>query len=85
MVNKITLDKLQKIVDIHLKRELDIFEYVFHLNDQDLQKFRQWYINHPYCKIIDEVKTIVRTRAGTRKSKKDGNGEQEFDCTNWCD
>ena len=82
---QISLPKLQEIVDAHLKRELDIFEYIFHLGDDDLQKFRQWYINHPYCKCIDEVKTIVRSGAGTGENKKDGNREQKLNRENGCD
>lgn len=81
----ISLPELQEIVDTHLKRELDIFEHIFHLGDDDLRKFRQWYINHPYCKIIDEVKTIVRSRTGAGADKKDGDGEQEFNRKNGSD
>jgi hypothetical protein len=62
------------MVDSHLNREIDIMEYVFHLNTEDLFQFRQWYINHPACKLIDEVRAIVRNGSREIESKEDGIG-----------
>jgi len=62
-----SLEKLKKIVENHLKKELDIIEAVLKLSDEDAKKFLTWYVNHPYAKRLEEViKVIERVK---RKAK----------------
>lgn len=57
-----SLDKLKKIVEDHLRRELDIFEEVLKLDEDDTRTFLNWYTSHPYVKGIEEVVEAVRGR-----------------------
>ena len=54
-----SLEKLKKTVEDHLRRELGIFEEVLKLSEEDTETFYNWYINHKYVKGIEEVVEIV--------------------------
>ena len=57
------LDDLKKIADLHMQREVDIMELVMGLDNNDIELFYRWYINHPYSKGIRELQQIVRNKA----------------------
>jgi hypothetical protein len=63
MINFGTLDNLKIIVEEHMKRELDIMEIILKSDKNVVEEFHRWYISHPYCKGIDELRQIVRERA----------------------
>jgi glutamyl-tRNA reductase len=63
MIKAVTLDKLKKIVEDHMKKELDIMEIILKLDKSVVEEFHRWYISHPYCKGIDELRQVVRKRA----------------------
>lgn len=60
MVTLSSLEKLKRVVESHLKRELDIFEEILMLNEDDLKAFLKWYNNHLLVKGIEEVIDVVR-------------------------
>lgn len=49
------LDDVKKIAEEHLRRELDIFEMILKMPDEDVKEFYGWYISHPYTKGIRDV------------------------------
>lgn len=57
------LDDLKKIAELHMQREVDIMELVMGLDNNDIELFYRWYINHPYSKGIRELQQIVRNKA----------------------
>ena len=62
----ITLQEMKNIVENHLSNELDIMKMIFDLNNNDVEQFYEWYLNHPYRKGIGEIKQIVR-QTGTNR------------------
>jgi hypothetical protein len=54
----ISLSELKKIVEVHMKNELNIMESIFYLDKNTVSEFQEWYINHPYCKGIEELRQI---------------------------
>jgi hypothetical protein len=56
------LDGLKKVAELHMQREVDIMETVMELDDNDIELFYRWYINHPYSKGIRELQQIVRNK-----------------------
>jgi glutamyl-tRNA reductase len=72
-----SLDEIKKIVEEHLKRELDIFEKVFELNEDDAKTFFEWYMDNTYRKGIEEVAQAVRR--GTDKKTKGNRVECRMD------
>ncbi len=56
----VSLSKVQRIVEKHLLRELDIMEMVLKLSEKDVKIFLDWYINHPYRKNIEKVVKLVK-------------------------
>jgi hypothetical protein len=56
------LDDLKKVAELHMQREVDIMETVMELDDNDIELFYRWYINHPYSKGIRELQQIVRNK-----------------------
>jgi hypothetical protein len=57
------LDDLKKIAELHMQKEVDIMELVMGLDNNDIELFYRWYINHPYSKGIRELQQIVRNKA----------------------
>lgn len=55
-----SLNNLKKTVEAHLKKELDIFEIILKMKEEDVGIFLKWYLNHPYVKGIKEVLEILR-------------------------
>ncbi len=75
-----SLDSLKNVVEKHLKRELDIFEMVFRLKENDLKKFLRWYTEHPFVKGIEEVIRSVREKANSgRTNSKTERNSTKFD------
>jgi hypothetical protein len=67
-----TLDELKNIVVEHLKKELKIMETILNLDENDATQFKEWYINQPLTKGIDEIYDIVGSRGmGYTKIKRD--------------
>lgn len=56
------LDDLKKVAELHMQREVDIMETVMELDNNDIELFYRWYINHPYSKGIRELQHIVRNK-----------------------
>ena len=61
-MTKITLKELKDITVTHMKKELDIMESMFDLNEKDIKEYYSWYINHPYCIGIRELQEYVRRK-----------------------
>jgi hypothetical protein len=59
---KKSLKKLKKVVEAHMKKELDIMEMTLNLDKNEIEEFHRWYISHPYSKGIRELQDFVRTR-----------------------
>jgi hypothetical protein len=53
---------LKKIAELHMQREVDIMELVMGLDNNDIELFYTWYINHPYSQGIRELQQIVRNK-----------------------
>jgi hypothetical protein len=62
VTTKVTLPDLKKIVEEHMKEELDIMEIILDLDKNTVEEFTKWYISHPYCKGIEELREIVGRR-----------------------
>jgi hypothetical protein len=56
------LDDLKKVAELHMQKEVDIMEMVMNLDNNDIELFYRWYINHPYSKGIRELQQIVRNK-----------------------
>jgi hypothetical protein len=56
------LDDLKKVAELHMQREVDMMETVMELDNNDIELFYRWYINHPYSKGIRELQQIVRNK-----------------------
>jgi hypothetical protein len=56
------LGHLKKVAERHMQREVEIMEMVMGLNNNDIELFYRWYINHPYSKGIRELQQIVRNK-----------------------
>lgn len=69
MTTKIALDELKRIVESHTKTAIDIMEMIFMLEGKDLEDFTVWYNNHPYCKGVDEIRSVVRGRSNKSDKK----------------
>lgn len=59
-MEKVTLEELKEITKKHMMKELDIMEMMFKLDNDEVEDFYQWYINHPYCKGIRDIQQLVR-------------------------
>lgn len=53
--SSIELDETKKLVERHLRTELDVMELVMKLNTHDAKEFNEWYQNHPYRRAIEEI------------------------------
>lgn len=60
----VTLEELKRVTQQHLERELLIMEMILSSDISTTEEFTKWYISHPYCKLIDEIREIVRGRTG---------------------
>jgi hypothetical protein len=56
------LDYLKKVAESHMQKEVDIMEMVMELDNNDIELFYRWYINHPYSQGIRELQQIVRNK-----------------------
>jgi hypothetical protein len=56
------LTHLKKLAERHMQKEVEIMEMVMGLNNNDIELFYLWYINHPYSKGIRELQQIVRNK-----------------------
>lgn len=56
------LDDLKKVAESHMQKEVDIMETVMELDNNDIEHFYRWYINHPYSQGIRELQQIVRNK-----------------------
>jgi glutamyl-tRNA reductase len=56
------LDDLKKVAESHMQKEVEIMEMVMELDNNDIELFHRWYINHPYSKGIRELQQIVRNK-----------------------
>jgi hypothetical protein len=65
----ITLEELKQMTQEHLERELHIMEMILSLDNRTTEEFTKWYISHPYCNLIDEIREIVRGRTGGEHSR----------------
>jgi hypothetical protein len=60
------LNDLKKVAELHMQREVDIMAMVMELDNNDIELFYIWYINHPYSKGIRELQQIVRNQTDRR-------------------
>jgi hypothetical protein len=56
------LNDLKKVAELHMQKEVDILEMVMELDNNDIELFHRWYINHPYSLGIRELQQIVRNQ-----------------------
>ena len=56
------LDHLNKAAELHTQTEVDILEMIMELDNNDVELFHRWYINHSYPKGIRELQQIVRSK-----------------------
>jgi hypothetical protein len=61
------LNDLKKVAELHMQREVDIMAIVMELDNNDIELFYRWYINHPYSKGIRELQQIVRNQTDRRE------------------
>lgn len=64
-MERLGLDDVKKIAEAHLRRELDIFEMILKMPDEDVKEFYGWYVSHPYAKGIEEVIRIIRGKGNS--------------------
>ncbi|MGI0043929.1 MAG: hypothetical protein ACRD47_09475 [Nitrososphaeraceae archaeon] len=57
------INDLKKDAELHMQKEVEIMEMVMELDNNDIELFHRWYINHPYSKGIRELQQIVRNKA----------------------
>ena len=72
MSENVELRDLKKIVEEHMKQEIEIMKIILTLEKESVKDFRRWYISHVYYKGIGELIENVK-RGGT------GN-ENQRDC-----
>jgi hypothetical protein len=60
------LNDLKKVAELHMQKEVDIIGMVMELDNNDIELFYKWYINHPYSKGIRELQQIVRNQTDRR-------------------
>lgn len=75
-----TLDQLKKF-EAHMKDELKIMEVILHYDQNVASEFQEWYINHPYCKGIEELRQIGK-KGRDRENKGTGSTATEKRDTN---
>jgi hypothetical protein len=56
------INDLKKDAELHMQKEVEIMEMVMELDNNDIELFHRWYINHPYSKGIRELQQIVRNK-----------------------
>ena len=57
--HKTSIEELKRIVESHMRKELDIMEMTLNLDKNDIEEFHRWYISHPYSKGIKELQDRV--------------------------
>ena len=72
MSENVELRDLKKIVEEHMKQEIEIMKIILTLEKESVEDFRRWYISHVHYKGIGELIENVK-RGGT------GN-ENQRDC-----
>jgi hypothetical protein len=65
-LEKAGLEEIEEITTLHLKKEPDIMEMVFKIDDSEAKEFYKWYVNHPTRKGIGKIKEFVR---GTKTNR----------------
>jgi hypothetical protein len=50
------------MVEAHMKNELDIMEIILTSDQKTASEFQEWYINHPYCKCIEEIRQFGKKK-----------------------
>ncbi len=53
-----SLSELKKMVEAHMKNELNIMKIILESDQNTVVEFQEWYINHAYCKGIEELRKI---------------------------
>ena len=66
-----TLSELKKMVEAHMKNEVNIMSVILNSDQKTVLEFQEWYINHPYCKGIEELRQIGKN-GRDRQNKKRG-------------
>jgi hypothetical protein len=72
-VENIGLRALKKIVEEHMKQEIEIMKIILTLNKESIEDFKRWYIGHVYYKGIGEL--IENVKRGT-----DADNENQREC-----
>ena len=54
------LDETKRLVDEHLKRELEIMDAIMTLDERDVSDYYDWYMNNPRRKAIEEIKNMAK-------------------------
>ena len=57
-----TLDEAKNVIKEHLKKELKTMEMILLLNEKNAQDFKDWYINQPLVKGLEEIYGIMESR-----------------------
>ena len=62
MTSNPSLSEIKKMVEAHMKNELDIMEIILTSDQKTASEFQEWYINHPYCKCIEEIRQFGKKK-----------------------
>ena len=73
MVENIGLRELKKVVEEHMKQELEIMKIILTFDKESIVDFKRWYISHVYYKGIGELIENVKRGGGT-------DNENQRDC-----
>ncbi len=65
-----SLAELKKMVEAHMKNELNIMNVILNSDQRTVLEFQEWYINHAYCKGIEELRQIGKN--GRDRQNKEG-------------
>ena len=64
-MENIGLRELKKVVEEHMKQELEIMKIILTLDKESIEDFKRWYISHVYYKGIGELIENVKRGGGT--------------------
>jgi len=73
VVENIGLRELKKVVEEHMKQELEIMKIILTFDKESIVDFKRWYISHVYYKGIGELIENVKRGGGT-------DNENQRDC-----
>jgi hypothetical protein len=54
--------ELKKGTETHLKKESEIMGTILNSDETVSKEFHKWYINRPYCKLINEIKNLCQRK-----------------------